>query len=209
MKRLMERLRELLAPLFAQTAQLRARLQTTRDRGLDVWNRLSARDQQLVTWFGSAVGTLMLVVFVYFASAHLGTLRRAIDSRSRQLVQVREMRTQYSEEKLRLDQINSRLKASSGPPRTFLEEKARETHVDGSLDGMRDLAAPPNDLFKTQVIEVKLKKVSVANVTRYLHKIETTGVGVSVRSLRLEPNFQDVKYLNATIEVLSLRPKEE
>ena len=204
----MQRLRELLAPVLAQLRDLRQRGITARDRGLDVWNRLTPRDQQLVSWVGSGLGTLLLVVTVFLASSHLSTLRKRIDVRTKQLVQVRDMRGQYNEEKSKLDSINAKLRANAGPPRTFLEEKAREVHVDGSLDGMRDLAAPPNDLFKSQVIEVKLKKVSIANVTRYLHKIETTGVGMSVRTLRLEPNFQDAKYLNATIEVLSLRPKE-
>ena len=204
----MQRLRELLAPVLAQLRDLRQRGITARDRGLDVWNRLTPRDQQLVSWVGSGLGTLLLVVTVLLASSHLSTLRKRIDVRTKQLVQVRDMRGQYNEEKSKLDSINAKLRANAGPPRTFLEEKAREVHVDGSLDGMRDLAAPPNDLFKSQVIEVKLKKVSIANVTRYLHKIETTGVGMSVRTLRLEPNFQDPKYLNATLEVLSLRPKE-
>ena len=204
----MQRLRELLAPVLARVNELRLRLAALRDRGLDVWNRLTPRDQQVITWVGSALGTVVAVSVIFLGSSHLATVRKRIDTRTKQLVQVRDMRSQYNDDKGRLDAINVKLRANAGPPRTFLEEKAREVHVEGSLDGMRDLTAPPNDLFKSQVIEVKLKKVSVANVTRYLHKIETTGVGMSVRTLRLEPNFQDAKYLNATIEVLSLRPKD-
>lgn len=204
----MQRLREIFAPLFARFAELRQRAATLRDRGMDVWNRLAPRDQQIVTWVGSALGALLLVGVVFLGTTHLSTLRKRIDTRTKQLVQVREMHSQYNEEKTKLDQINAKLRASSGPPRTFLEEKARDVHVDGNLEGIRELSAPPNDLFKSQVLEVKLKKVTVANVTRYLHKIETTGVGMSVRTLRLAPNFQDAKYLDATIEVLSLRPKE-
>ncbi|HVO30361.1 MAG TPA: hypothetical protein VMV18_06480, partial [bacterium] len=204
----MQRLRDLLAPLLARVADARARATMLRDRGSEIWGRLTPRDQQLVSWLSAAGGTLLLVGTVALCSSHLKTLRHAIDTRTKQLAQVREMHGRYSEEKSTLDALSSRLKTSSQPPRTFLEEKARESNVSSSLDGMRDLAAPPNDFFKSQVIEVKLKKVTIANVTRFLHKIESTGVGMTVRSLHLETNFQDPKYLNATVEVLALRSKE-
>lgn len=203
-----EKIRQLLAPLLSRWSEVSNRLLAWRDQGLDVWNRLSPRDQQLVAWLGSAGATLLLVLSIFLASSHLKTLRHSIETRTKQLTAVREMRTRYADEKSTLDSLSARLRTSSKPPRTFLEEKARESNVSSSLDGMRDLAAPPNDYFKTQVIEVKLKKVTVANLTRFLHKIASTGVGMSVRSLHVSTNFQDSKYLDATIEVLSLRPKE-
>src|SRR6476620_3966086 len=103
----MQRLRELLAPLIARVNELRQRLAATRDRGLDVWNRLTPRDQQLITWVGSAAGTLLTVALIFAASSHLATVRKRIDTRTKQLVQVRDMRSQYNEEKGRLDSINA------------------------------------------------------------------------------------------------------
>ena len=192
--------------LRAQWNQLKNRLAIYRERGLEAWSRLSERDRKLGAGLGAGVGLVVTVLVVYLASGHVQRLNADITVRARQLEDVRAMRADFRSSKDKLDQINAKLRANSAPPKSFLEEKARETRVE--IQSMEDRAAPPNDLFKAQVVEVKIKKATLANVTRFLHKIESSGAGMSVQSLELVPNHQDNKYLDGKIYVLALRPKE-
>lgn len=192
--------------LRAQWNGLRNRLAIYRERGLEAWGRLSERDRKLSAGLGSGVALVLTVLVVYLASGHVQRLNTDITVRAKQLEDVRAMRADFRASKDKLDAINAKLRANSAPPKSFLEEKARETRVE--IQSMEDRAAPPNDLFKAQVVEVKVKKATLANVTRFLHKIESSGAGMSVQSLELVPHHQDNKYLDGKIYVLSLRPKE-
>lgn len=196
------------APVRERIAQGRLRASAAREKLLENWSRLSERDQQIVTIGGIGGSIALGVLILFMAAGHLNTLRRDIDKRSKLVVEMREMRAEYRAAKGRLDAINDRLRANNTPPRSFLEEKAGEVNVKQSIESMEERAAPPNDLFKAQVIEVRLKKVTLANLTRYLHKIESSGAGMTVRSLDASPNFQDAKYLDAKVQVQALRPKE-
>lgn len=192
--------------LRAQWNQLMTRISLYRERATEAWSRLSERDRKLGTGLGIGVMLVFTVLAVYLATGHVQKLRTDIALRAKQLEDVRAMRTDFRTSKDRLDAINAKLRASSLPPKSFLEEKARETRVE--IQSMEDRAAPPNDLFKAQVVEVKIKKVTLANVARFLHKIESSSAGMSVQSLELVPNHQDAKYLDGKVHVLSLRPKE-
>ena len=81
----MARLRELLQPLLTQWNAARSRVTALRDRGNDLWARLTPRDQQLMSWAGSAIGAVTLVLTIYFAAGHLAKLRHDIDLRGKQL----------------------------------------------------------------------------------------------------------------------------
>lgn len=192
--------------LRAQWNQLMTRLSLYRERATEAWSRLSERDRKLGTGLAIGVTVVVSVLALYLATGHVQKLRTDIALRAKQLEDVRDMRTDFRASKDRLDAINAKLRASSLPPKSFLEEKARETRVE--IQSMEDRAAPPNDLFKAQIVEVKVKKVTLANVARFLHKIESSGAGMSVQSLELVPNHQDGKYLDGKVHVLSLRPKE-
>ena len=192
--------------LREQWNQLLTRLSLQRDRANEAWSRLSERDRKLGAGLAVGVSLVLTVLVVYLATGHVATLRNDITVRAKQLEDVREMRTDFRASKDKLDAINAKLKANSLPPKSFLEEKARETRIE--IQSMEDRAAPPNDLFKAQIVEVKMKKVTLANLTRFLHKIESSGAGMSVKSLELVPNHQDAKYLDGKMHVLSLKPKE-
>lgn len=192
--------------LRAQWNQLMTRVSLYRERATEAWSRLSERDRKLATGLGIGVTLVFAVLSVYLATGHVQKLRFDIATRAKQLEEVREMRSDFRASKDRLEAVNAKLRANSLPPKSFLEEKARETRID--IQSMEDRAAPPNDLFKAQVVEVKMRKVTLANVARFLHKIESSGAGMSVQSLELIPNHQDPKYLDGKVHVLSLRPKE-
>lgn len=192
--------------LRAQWSLWMTRAADWRERCVDAWSRLPDRDRKLSVGLGAGIVLVLAVSVVYLATGHVRTLRTDIAVRAKQLEEVRAMRADFKVAKDRLDQIGSRLRANSAPPKSFLEEKARETRIE--IQSMEDRAAPPNDLFKTQIVEVKIRKATLANLTRFVHRVESAGAGMSVRSLELVPNHQDAKYLDAKIHVLSLRPKE-
>ena len=192
--------------LRQQWKELMSRLSLQRDRANEAWSRMSERDRKLAAGLGIGVSLVLTVLVVYLATGHVAKLKSDIAIRAKQLEDVRDMRTDFRASKDKLDQINAKLRASSLPPKSFLEEKARETRVE--IQSMEDRAAPPNDLFKAQIVEVKIKKVTLANLTRFLHKIESSGAGMSVKNLELVPHHQDNKYLDGKLYVLSLKPKE-
>lgn len=198
---MMQRLRE-------QWAILMQRWQTLRERATELWGRLQPRDQQIVTIVGVG-GTVFLVgIVVALCSAHLSKLHRDIASRAKAMNEIHDLHAEYMGEKQKLDTLNIRLRQNGAEPKTFLEDKARELNIMGSIDSMQDRAAPPNDLFKAQLIEVNLKKISLANVSRFLYRIENGSAGMTVKSVELYPNFQDNKYLDGKLMVQALRPKE-
>lgn len=192
--------------LRQQWSLLQSRIAVWRERANEAWSRMSERDRKLAAGLAAGFALVIAVTTVYLATGHVQKLRSDIALRAKQLEEVRELRADFRASKERLDSINAKLRVNSAPPKSFLEEKARETRVE--IQAMEDRAAPPNDLFKAQVVEVKIRKVTLANLTRFLHKIESSGAGMSVRSLEVVPHFQDNKYLDAKVHVLSLRPKE-
>jgi type II secretory pathway component PulM len=200
--------KELLARIRARIAEWKRQAQTLRDRASDQWSRFSPRDQQIITIAGIG-GTVFLVgMIAVLAGSHLQKLDRDIAKRAQALQQIRDLKSDFKASKDRLDAINLRLRAQNSAPKTFLEDKAKEVNMLSGIDRMEERSAPPNDLFKAELIEVNLKKVTLANVTRYLYKIESANAGMTVHSLELSPNFQDGKYLDGKLIVQSLRPKE-
>lgn len=196
----------MIAKLRQQWAMFLSRAAIWRERATDTWSRMSERDRRLAAGLGAGIALVIAVMTVYLATGHVRQLRSDIALRAKQLEEVRELRADFRASKERLDSINAKLRANSAPPKSFLEEKARETRIE--IQSMEDRAAPPNDLFKAQVVEVKIRKATLANLTRFLHRIESSGAGMSVRSLEVVPHYQDNKYLDAKVHVLSLRPKE-
>jgi len=192
-ERIKEKVSEQLTPLLARLDPLRAQ-----------WSRMSPKDQKSAMILAGIVSFTLLGLLIRGAQSELKSLNKSIESRQ-QAVERIENRTQEYDSLTR--ELNG-LKARGLTARlsTFIEEKARESKIADQLDKIQDQRSEDTEFFNETVVEVRLKKVSLSGLTRFMHAVEQSGKAARVQSLRVKPTFQDPRYLEATLEVVGYKP---
>jgi general secretion pathway protein M len=164
---------------------------------------LAPRERMLL----SGVAFLVLLAIVWF-----GVVQRLLDygSRAEERVALAERQLQAME-RLRRDfeEVDGRLRAveeavargGSGNLRTTLETLATRAPV--KIESMEPQSSPANDRYRETKVEVGLKEVTLPQVVRYLHEIESTDQVLSVKTLRIRTRTDNPELLDVTFTVSS------
>ena len=166
--------------------------------------RLNPRERWVVVGGAIVLGLL----FVWFALlspylATLTTLDRKIAAAQRNLVRVSAMSEQIVQLRQRLATADQR--TSSGRPLfSQVESLTEQTGVREQLLAMRPQAATTQGEFRQQLVEIRLEKLSLAQLVKLLHAVEYRSGGVQVKSLRVKPRFENRSELDASMVLMSL-----
>jgi general secretion pathway protein M len=115
--------------------------------------------------------------------------------------------TQMSEQILQLrQQLASADRQQSGGRPLFsqVESIAEQTGVREQLLAMRPQPATTQGEFRQQLVEIRLEKLSLAQLVKLLHAIEYQSGGVQVKSLRVKPGFDNRSELAVNMVLMSL-----
>ncbi len=170
------------------------------------FENLAPRERVLV----SAVGALLLLTLVWFgivqrAFAYADSVEQRVETASQQLELLDRLRRQFEEVNGRLSTVERRIASGSrGNLRTTLETIATRTAV--KIESMEPQSSPAHERYRETKVEVGLKEVSLPQTVRYLHEIEASEQGFSVKTLRIRTRSDNPELLDVTFTVSSFEP---
>ena len=177
------------------------------------WGRLRAVLDQLSPrerWLVGAVGGLFAVLLLLLAV--VSPLRAALErgreraaAAEQQLTVALALRRELDEVQGRLAHVEQRIREGPrGNLFTTLESLARESAV--KVDSMQPQTVPGDAAYRETKVEVKLEGVSLAQLSNYLHRIESAPQLLSVKSLRIRTRSDKPDLLDVTFTVSSFEP---
>ena len=135
------------------------------------------------------------------AMAHLDA---QIASRRRQLHQVRELQQQCQQQRRRMVALRGAGVASGGENFAlfpFIENQVVTIVGRDNLTSMRPLARISHDGVEEEMLEVKIEKISLAQLVHLLRNIDAVSAPVRVKNLRLQTRYDNSALLDAALQV--------
>ncbi len=128
------------------------------------------------------------------AMAHLDA---QIASRRRQLHQVRELQRQCQQQRRRM----VALRGENFALFPFIENQVVTIVGRDNLTSMRPLARISHDGVEEEMLEVKIEKISLAQLVHLLRNIDAVSAPVRVKNLRLQTRYDNSALLDAALQV--------
>lgn len=166
--------------------------------------RLDTRERYIVlagALFLAAVIVWLLLLNPYFTT--MKNLDRQIEGQRRNLERVEGMRHQIDALRQQLAVVDSRQR-SSRPLFSQVENLTNQTGIREQLLAMRPQPDSVQGGFKQQLVELRLERVTLSQLVRFLYAAEYDSNGIQVRSLRVRPRFDDRSRLDVSLVLMSL-----
>ena len=166
--------------------------------------RLNSRER-LIVGVGLIV-VLGLIFWFVLLTPYINTiarLDRRINAHHHSLVRVERMRDQISELRQQLANIGNHKKGKR-PLFSLVENLTEQTGVHEQLLSMRPQPATTQGKYRQQLVEIRLEKLSLAQLVKLLHAIEYRSGGVQVKSMRVKPRFENHSLLDVHMVLMSL-----
>jgi len=171
------------------------------------WENLSPRERVLVAIAGGAVSFILIVFMLIMPIVDMAdrTAQR-LDNAEQQIIAMARLSREYAGLDARLAGVEQRITSQRGQQniRTLLENLARESAV--RINSMEERQAGSSDDYRETKVEVSLKNVSLNQVVKYLHNIETSPQQLSVKSLRIKGRLDQSQLLDVSFSVSSFEP---
>ena len=174
-----------------------------------IWNAFSTLEprERLLVGIAGGVAVVMLLVFglaMPLMAATRNSERRA-EAAQTEVVAVRTLRDQFDAVNGRLGAVEERIQgAPQGEIFTTLEQLAKESQV--RVDAMEPRSAPASEGYRETKVQLTLKGQTLAQVVRYLHRIESAEQPLSIKSLRIRTRADKPELLDVTFTVSSFEP---
>ncbi|RLB98808.1 MAG: hypothetical protein DRH90_21370 [Deltaproteobacteria bacterium] len=159
----------------------------------------------------AGVGFICLFVVVKFAifpfMDRKDRLRRSLTVNSRNLEEIRSLKAEYETLISTGEQAEKRFKKrrKSFTLLSFLVQLAGEVGIKDKMASMKPTLTQQKDSpYKISQVEMKLKGLSLEQITQYLYKIETSKNMVSIKRISLTKSDDKQGILNVVLQVETL-----
>jgi len=166
------------------------------------WENLSGREQALVAATGGVA--VILLLFAAVVNPVLSARANAESEResaTQQYEATVRLARDYQEVAARLAVVERKIQATRGSTNllTLLENLAQGAGV--KIDKMQERSSPDNDRYRETRVEVSLTKVTLTQVTSFLHSIESSNQPMTVKNLRMRSRQDQSKLLDVDFSV--------
>jgi len=177
---------------------------------MNFWQNLQLRERLFIGGAGAA-----LLVFLIFKLTiaplfkYSAELDRQIVTARRQFNEMRTTQQEYQRQKSVVDSINSQLKKQPNfAILSRLDELAGQTGIRNKILQITPQVSPPSEVYKEEVVEVKIDGVTLEQLVRYLHQVESSPQLLKIKRLDIRPHIDNRQILNATFRVSAFTLKE-
>jgi len=148
------------------------------------------------------------LILIWFALLNpyletMGNFDRRITAHKRNLERMQEMRGQIIQLRKELAQVDPRRQATK-PLFSQVENLTVQTGVREQLLSMRPQPATTQGDYRQQLVEIRLEKLSLAQLVKLLYAVEYRSGGIQVKSLRVKPRFDNRSSLDVNMVLMSL-----
>jgi len=177
---------------------------------MNFWQNLQPRERLFLGGAGAA-----LMLFLIFKVAidpvfkHSADLDRQIVTARRQLAELRTMQQEYQRQKSVVDSINNQLKRQQNfAIFSRLEELATQAGIRNKILYINPTVSTPSEMYREESVEVKMDGVTLEQLVRYLHQVESSPQLLKIKRLDIKPRFDNRQILTATFRVSAFTLKE-
>lgn len=156
-------------------------------------------------------GVVLLLILLYLAvllpyRSALSSLDRGIEARSRQLQEVKALRTRYLSMQQQIALAERQVKSSRNvSPLTVIESLVEQTAGRENLLSMRPQPPVTQGQFIRDAVEVKLEKLSLQQLLELLSGVEGVTAPMQIEKLYIKQRFDDRSLLDASMTITGLR----
>ena len=165
--------------------------------------RLSSRD----TYALLLGGVVVLITLVWLGiidpyQQAMANLQSKVTSRERQLQDVQKLRQDYLDLKQELSEAQGRLsKAENFSLFSFVEAQVARYATKENLVYMRPQPTSTKDGWKEDTVEIKLEKITLDQLVRFLYSLETSDAVIQTKNLRVKTRFDNRSLLDVVMTV--------
>ncbi|MDD5434018.1 MAG: hypothetical protein PH343_01180 [Nitrospira sp.] len=167
-------------------------------------NRLNAREKAMV--ISGLLGAVCIIVYgsviAPFADRY-SNLNRMIIQRESQYKDVLKLRGDYfflTQEYKNMEKGASKTKEGFSPL-TFMEGVSTQAKIKDKIISMKPSTTPMGENYRESSIEIKMEKVVLEHIMRYLHIIESSEYPLRIKNLHLKSRFDDPGLMDASVTV--------
>ncbi len=172
--------------------------------------RLAKRERLLL--IGGIVLLLLLIFFRLLSSGHkrMRTLERVNRKLEKDLEEMYHLQSRYLTLEERLKSFDERM--VTRPPDftlfSHLEDLASQAGIKERIDYLKPEERVVSERYRRSLVRVKLRAVTLEQLTRYLYSVESSPHSLEVRRLHITPQSIRRELLNVTFEVSTLLPRK-
>lgn len=173
-------------------------------------SQLSRRDRMALT-IGGVVVLVTIVVFglVLPYRGAMSQLDLRIAAQQRQVKEVHALQQEYRGLQRQLAEVQSRLAQSRGFSLfSFIESQTSQVATKENLVYMRPQQTVNRDGRQEESVEIKLEKLNLEQLIRFLFAVESADAYLQVKNLRVRTRFDDRSLLDATMTISSFGGSE-
>ena len=174
----------------------------------DFLDERTPRERQMLAAMAIAFGLWLLYwTVVGLLLNPLAESRRLVASREKAFGEMLILRADYQRIQSQVATLESMIrKGQHGIVLSRLETMASQAQIKDRIASMDPKSAPPNDLYKENVVEVRLANVNLKQLVDYLFRIESSSELLKIKRLRIKVRNDDTKYLDVNFRVSSFEP---
>ena len=84
---------------------------------------------------------------------------------------------------------------------TYLEGQAKKGNVKRHIVQMKPLSGQSTRFYKENMVEIKMEKIPLEQLVRYLYKVENSPELLRIKELRIKPRFDNKNLMDARFKV--------
>ncbi len=183
-------------------------LQRYQVRFADFIDQRTPRERQMLAAMAIAIGLWM--IYWTISGLLLGPMndsRTRVAAREAALREMLILKSDYGRIQGQVGALERSIQA--GPQGNVLsrrETMASQAQVKDKITSMDPKSAPPNDLYRENVIEIRLSNVNLKQLVDYLYRIENSNQLLKIKRLRIKVRNDDSQFLDVNFRVSSFEP---
>ncbi|MCX5848766.1 MAG: hypothetical protein NTW65_04895 [Deltaproteobacteria bacterium] len=172
------------------------------------WDKLDAKQQKLVA--GAAIFVcialiLEIVVFPFWGVK--AKLAKAIQVNQKKLNEISRLDAEFASQEAAMAKIKRAVSARGADFTLFayLEKKATQANVRGRIKQMNSSRGVQSASFEESLIDMKLEKITIKQLTDFLYFAESPADLVRVKKIIVNKMKESPEYLSAQLQISSFQ----
>lgn len=171
--------------------------------------QLTKREKLVVLGGIGAVALVMAIQFVVHPRIeHITTLRRVVADKTEVLAQMQAKRLEYQGLKAEIGRLHDRIDQQQEGHRVLsaIEGVRKACGLPDNVLSLKPATAPIGTQYTQTTVEMRLERVSLAQLTNFLSELESLSLAGGVRGLDIRTTDRNVGSLQAVIQLAVVLP---
>jgi len=170
--------------------------------------KLNKRERYIVFGVAAFLALLIIVqVVVRPLFARNNRLEKELKAKTAALAEMQQMRAEYESLRTATRRSSARYdrREKGVTLYKFMNRLADETGIKGNIKSMKPTTSEQKDSpYKISRVDMRLESVTLAQLTNYLHRVETSTGAISIRKMVITKNDDTENLLSVILQVETL-----